>query len=52
MRIYFIFYISLLKLVLLEISEDPTFILKEEIIEKEYKVKRIINIMKRRNRLL
>jgi hypothetical protein len=51
-KIHPIFHISLLKLVLLKIPEGPTPIFKERISEAEYKIKRIINIAKRRNRLL
>jgi hypothetical protein len=52
MRIHLIFHISLLKLASLEIPEDLTPILKKGMSKEEYKVKRIINVMKRRNRLL
>jgi hypothetical protein len=52
MRIHSIFYIFLLKLASLDILEGPALILKEKMSEEEYEVKRIINVMKRRNRLL
>jgi hypothetical protein len=52
MKIHPIFHVSLLKLALLEILEGPTFILREGMLEEEYEVKKIINVMRRRNRLL
>jgi hypothetical protein len=46
------FHISLLKLILLEISEGPAPILKKEILEEEYEVKEVINMIRKRNKLL
>jgi hypothetical protein len=52
MKIHLVFHIFLLKLTLLEILESPTLILKEKMLKEEYEVKKIINIVKKRNRLL
>jgi hypothetical protein len=52
MRIYFMFYISLLKLASLKILEGLIPILEERILEEKYEVKKIINIVRRKNRLL
>jgi hypothetical protein len=52
MKIHLIFHISLLELALLEILEGLTLILKKGMIEAEYEVKKIINVVERRNRLL
>jgi hypothetical protein len=52
MKIHSVFHISLLKLASSEILEDPPPILKEGMIKEEYKVKKIINIAKKQNKLL
>jgi hypothetical protein len=51
-KIYLVFYISLLKLASPDIAKGSTPILKEGMLEEEYEIKRIINVMKRRNKLL
>jgi hypothetical protein len=52
MRIHLVFHISLLKLALSEIPERPTSILKKEMLKEEYEVKKIINMTRKRNKLL
>jgi hypothetical protein len=46
------FYISLFKLASLNILKGLAPILKERMLEEEYEVRRIINVIKKRNRLL
>jgi hypothetical protein len=52
MRIHLVFHILLLELASLDILEGSAPILEEEMSEEEYEVKRIINVAKKRNRLL
>jgi hypothetical protein len=52
MKIHSVFHISLLKLASSDIAKEPTPILKKEMSKEEYEIKKIINVAKRRNRLL
>jgi hypothetical protein len=46
------FHIFLLKPASLDVSKGPTPILKEEMMKEEYEVKKIVNVIRKRNRLL
>jgi hypothetical protein len=51
-RIHSVFHVSLLELASLDISEGPTPILEKGMSEEEYEVKKIINVARKRDRLL
>jgi hypothetical protein len=47
MKIHLVFHVSLLKLAFLEISEGSAPVLERGMIEEEYEVKKIINVMRK-----